>query len=478
MRFSLKSVAFVLMAVGVCAASPSAGAFTRTSSASSQTFVTPRGEAQNVRFEQRENGAVHIFYDLTSSDPRGVYSVRLEASQDSGATFGIRPQTVTGDAGDGVRPGPGKRIVWDSGKDVERVQIDRFRFRVIATGGPLQVEPSPPAGPAIAASVIEVETTPTGAAITVDGALRGLSPLKLRDLSPGVHTFTITKSGYEGASRTLVVVPGKDDRIQVELPVQPMTPPPSASSIAAPKGGGKGKWIAIIGGVAAAGAVAAASGGGGTKPPPPPPPPIQCSFSLDPNPRTFSRGGGVLPITVNVSPSGCSNPSWTVSSTTPAFWVSLTPASGSGTGGVSVTATTNTGAQREARVTIAGIEATIRQDSGATVCTLGGSFGSDGDPVNSTRTSVPGDCAGCGARRFTVTATDAACLNDLTVEGMPVWMSASLSPPSSGTRVLNFLVAQRNLTGAARSVNLGLRTLATTTNGPTITISQCAGGCR
>jgi hypothetical protein len=119
-----------------------------------QTFVTPRGEAQKVRVEQREDGIVHIFYDLISSDPRAVFAVRLEASQDAGATFGIQPESITGDTGDGIRPGAGKRIVWDSGKDVERVQIDRFRFRIIATGAPLAVEPPrasepvPPANPA------------------------------------------------------------------------------------------------------------------------------------------------------------------------------------------------------------------------------------------------------------------------------------------------------------------------------------------
>jgi hypothetical protein len=111
-----------------------------------QTSITPRGEAQNVRFELREDGIVHIFYDLISSDPRAVFSVQLEASQDSGTTFGLKPQSTSGDTGDGVRPGTGKRIVWDSGKDVERVQIDLFRFRIVATGAPLAVEAPQTAG--------------------------------------------------------------------------------------------------------------------------------------------------------------------------------------------------------------------------------------------------------------------------------------------------------------------------------------------
>jgi hypothetical protein len=139
---------------------------------SAQTFVTPKGEAQNVRFELRDEGIVHIYYDLVSSEPRAVYSVMLEASQDAGTTFGMRPQSVTGDVGDKVAPGPGKRIVWDSGKDVERVQIDRFRFRIVATGGPLQSPPvqtaATPAPPAPA------KPTPPPAAA---GAKKGRNPL-------------------------------------------------------------------------------------------------------------------------------------------------------------------------------------------------------------------------------------------------------------------------------------------------------------
>ena len=109
-----------------------------------QTFVTPRGEAQNVRFEQGDHGVITIFYDLVSTEPNAVFAVTLDASQDGGETFAMKPRTMSGDVGFEVRPGPGKRIVWESAKDVERVQIDRFRFRIIATGAPLRAEPEAP----------------------------------------------------------------------------------------------------------------------------------------------------------------------------------------------------------------------------------------------------------------------------------------------------------------------------------------------
>lgn len=196
MRVDLTRRAPWLLALAVYAMAPSVLA---------QTVVTPKGDAQNVRFEQREEGVVHIFYDLISSDPRGVFAVRLEASSDGGATFGIRPQSATGDVGTGVTPGVGKRIVWESAKDVERLQLDRYRFRIVATGGPLQGAPAQPVSTA-------KEPVRTAKPATVDP------------------------------------------------PAQPATKPPAAP---APKKGGSGKWIAIAGGAGAAAAVAAASGGGG-----------------------------------------------------------------------------------------------------------------------------------------------------------------------------------------------------------------------
>jgi hypothetical protein len=110
-----------------------------------QTFVTPKGEAQNVRFEQRDSGVVEIFYDLISSDARAVYNVVVEGSQDNGASWGMRPKTMTGDVGPGVTPGAGKKIVWDSGKDMERIQFNSLRFRMVATGGPLAANAKPAA---------------------------------------------------------------------------------------------------------------------------------------------------------------------------------------------------------------------------------------------------------------------------------------------------------------------------------------------
>lgn len=194
----MKRLMIFLMLIVVAAAQPAAA----------QVFTTPKGGAENVTFEQVGGGTVHIIYDLVSSDPRAVFQVTLEASQDRGATFTVRPMSVSGDVGAGVKPGTGKRIVWESGRDVERLEIDQFRFRISAQAGPLEMQKAdPPPAPVAAA--------PTPAA------------------PPKTET----------------------------PPAAPVNQPQTAA--AKPKSGGGAKWLLIGGGAAAAAGVAAASGGSG-----------------------------------------------------------------------------------------------------------------------------------------------------------------------------------------------------------------------
>jgi hypothetical protein len=278
---------------------------------SAQTFVTPKGEAQNVRFEQRENGIVHIYYDLVSSHPRAVFSVKLEASQDGGTTFGVQPQSVTGDASNGITPGMGKRIVWDSGKDVERVRIDQFRFRIVATAGPLETRPSDLARTTTGG--LTIRTDPAGAHVVIDGTPRGVTPLELGDLASGEHRVSVTKAGFLENSRLVQVQPGGNEIVIVTLTAlvtQPVTPEASGKS----GGGSRAKWLIPLvagGGVAA---VLGTRGGGGTpatSAAPTSPTAAPCSFVVSPSSFTLpATGGSAERVTVSTS-SACS---WTATS--------------------------------------------------------------------------------------------------------------------------------------------------------------------
>jgi len=67
---------------------------------------------------------------------------------------------------------------------------------------------------------IELASTPSDAAVSVDGEFRGSTPLTLR-LRPGrTHRITLTKPGYESVTRELSVEADSGRRLTVELPAQ------------------------------------------------------------------------------------------------------------------------------------------------------------------------------------------------------------------------------------------------------------------
>jgi TonB family protein len=78
----------------------------------------------------------------------------------------------------------------------------------------------------------EIRSTPPGAAVTVDGAAVGETPLASLKLPPGVHQVELGREGYERHSETLRIEAGKRAKLDVALtaivkatPV-PATPPP------------------------------------------------------------------------------------------------------------------------------------------------------------------------------------------------------------------------------------------------------------
>ena len=101
-----------------------------------------------VRTERADAGVIRVVYDLAGA-PGATFSVALEASNDGGQTFAIRPRALTGDVGANVSPGTGKAIVWDSTKDIEDLQIDRYVFRVLVSRVGV-VATAPQASPAAA----------------------------------------------------------------------------------------------------------------------------------------------------------------------------------------------------------------------------------------------------------------------------------------------------------------------------------------
>jgi len=216
-----------------------------------QLVAVPTAEARNLRVEHTGAG-ISIQYDLagTSTTPM---TVRLEATVLPDEAYDLIPRTMRGDVGEGVVPGPNKQIVWDAAKDVEEVQWERFKFRLVTSAA------SGTTASAADRSTVTVFTAPDGAMIALDGRSLGLAPLEIRNVSSGRHRLTARKEGYAEMTRVLDVKAGEPLRIEIPLAT-------AAEQTQASKGSGL-KWVAVGGGAAAAaGAALALSGGGSTSP--------------------------------------------------------------------------------------------------------------------------------------------------------------------------------------------------------------------
>lgn len=124
----------------------------------------------------------------------------------------------------GLSPGP--HTVAVIGPDEARVEhtVDvRANAREVL-GVELLRLPEPP-------GAVAVTTQPTGATVVVDGENRGVTPLELVQLSPGVHRFEISLDGYDPEQRVVTVRGG--ERQELHLTLQTGQPRPGRIMVSA-----------------------------------------------------------------------------------------------------------------------------------------------------------------------------------------------------------------------------------------------------
>jgi hypothetical protein len=88
---------------------------------------------ENVKFKQEESKII-ITYDLINGDASKYFEVSIEMSSDGGSDFSSTVKTVSGDVGENIQPGKGKKITWDVLKDVTELSGSNFVFKILATG--------------------------------------------------------------------------------------------------------------------------------------------------------------------------------------------------------------------------------------------------------------------------------------------------------------------------------------------------------
>lgn len=87
---------------------------------------------QNVDWNITDESKIEVTYDIVDALPSDVYDITMEVSLDSGRTFSIIPHAVTGDIGEGVSAGNGKRIMWTVLNDVQELTSDKLVVKIVA----------------------------------------------------------------------------------------------------------------------------------------------------------------------------------------------------------------------------------------------------------------------------------------------------------------------------------------------------------
>ena len=148
-----------------------------------------------------------------------------------------------------------------------------------------------------------------------------------------------------------------------------------------------------------------------------------CTYALNPSNQIVPNTGGEVPVQVTTQP-GCA---WTAAGGAP--WLSITSASGSDTGVITLAASANTtSGTQTAQVTLAGLQALFTQPS--TPCTF-----------SLSQTAITAPAAGLNG---TINVTTAC---PITVSSNATWISATpLTSSASYTVALNNGPAQRNAT--------------------------------
>ena len=92
-------------------------------------------EIANVKAKQLDGTKlVEITYDAADADGDKL-KIRVEVSSDDGTTYSVPASSFSGDFGEGVTPGTGKKIVWNAGTDWDGEYSDKMKVKVFALDG-------------------------------------------------------------------------------------------------------------------------------------------------------------------------------------------------------------------------------------------------------------------------------------------------------------------------------------------------------
>jgi len=89
-------------------------------------------EAKQIEAEGVLSPIIEITYDVENPEENAVF-IRVQVSDDRGATLSVPVTSVTGDVGPGVMPGVEKRIEWNAGTDLPNAFGTEFIVKILAS---------------------------------------------------------------------------------------------------------------------------------------------------------------------------------------------------------------------------------------------------------------------------------------------------------------------------------------------------------
>ncbi len=93
-------------------------------------------------------------------------------------------------------------------RKINNPKLDKGDF-VFVAGGSVIHEDVATSSPVRSLGVLKVTSVPSGAVVYVEGVRRGVTPLVLRDLTPGAVSVRVEKEGYVSTEKQVRVKPGR-----------------------------------------------------------------------------------------------------------------------------------------------------------------------------------------------------------------------------------------------------------------------------